>query len=242
LTGIGTGKLKQEILDTIMRKFGYASERKGHAHDSPELYSIYRYLDEDGSFDYQLYRDIQIAGNKQKIEKVWVIEKNIEFLSSYLKENLEFPKFGICHGTRRGKEQEWFTKHLGCEVIGTEISDTATQFANTIQWDFHEVKSEWLDSADFIYSNSFDHTYDPENCLNAWMSCLKKNGLCILEHSSLDQYACIDPLDAFGANIIVMPYLIALWGKGRFGVRQILDAPRKNQNLGFLKFIVIQRF
>ena len=36
-------------------------------------------------------------------------------------------------------------------MIDTEISETAEQFPNTIQWDFHKVKPEWLSSVDFIY-------------------------------------------------------------------------------------------
>ena len=72
-------------------------------------------------------------------------------------------------------------KYLNIEVIGTEISKTATQFPHTIQWNFHDVKEKWIDNVDFIYSNSFDHTYDPVKCLDAWMSCIKKIGVCILE-------------------------------------------------------------
>ena len=49
-------------------------------------------------------------------------------------------------------EQEWFRKYLDIDVIGTEISDTASEFPNTIEWDFHETKPEWLNSVDFIYS------------------------------------------------------------------------------------------
>jgi hypothetical protein len=46
--------------------------------------------------------------------------------------------------------------------MGTEISDTAGQFPYTIQWDFHKTKAEWIDATDFIYSNCFDHSYDPQ--------------------------------------------------------------------------------
>jgi len=96
--------------------------------------------------------------------------------------------------------------------MGTEISDTATQFPNTIQWDFHEVKPEWVGAVDFIYSNSFDHTYDPERCLNAWMSCVRSGGMCILEHSSLHGTGGATQLDPFGAELSQMPYLIARGG------------------------------
>jgi hypothetical protein len=165
---------------------------------------------------------------------------NIKFLAEYLTTIISNPEFGICHGTRRGNEQKWFRENLNCEVIGTEISSTADQFAHTIQWDFHETKPEWIEAVDFIYSNSFDHSYDPEKCLNAWMSCLKKGGICVLEHSSGHRKStCLDP---FGADIVAMPYLITSWGKGKYGVREILDVPSKKDSLEYLKFIVIQKF
>jgi hypothetical protein len=213
-------------------------------------YKLYQYLQENGTFDYNKYREIQIKGNKNKIDLIWVLEENICFLSNYIKTNIQQPRFGICHGTRRGKEQEWFRKYLKCEVIGTEISDTADQFPYTIQWDFHDVKPEWIESVDFIYSNSFDHSYDPQTCLNAWMSCLKKGGICILEHSSLHSPDASTELDPFGADTILMPYLITIWGDGKYGIRQIIESPQKNDklanhfgvNIDYMHFIIIQKF
>jgi len=171
-----------------------------------------------------------------------VLEDNIAFLANYLKTTVGQLKFGICHGTRRGMEQQWFRKYLGCEVIGTEISKSATEFPNTIQWDFHDVKPEWIEAVDFIYSNSFDHSYDPEKCLNAWMSCVRKGGVCVLEHSEAHEPSATDELDPFGADIMLMPYLITTWGKGKFGVREFLTAPKKNESVNWVRFIVIQKF
>lgn len=212
-----------------------------------KLFELYSYNKPDGTFDYERYKRIQTKGNKQKIENVWVSEENIAFLSSYIKKHVGTAEFGICHGTRRGKEQEWFRKYLNCDVIGTEISDNAESFPHTIQWDFHEMKSEWEGSADFIYSNSFDHTYDPSKCLNTWMSCVKRGGICIIEHTSYHQHA--KELDPFGASIVYMPYLILLWGKGGFFVKEILDAPSRQlnnqkdpeQQCEFSKFLIIKK-
>jgi hypothetical protein len=148
-------------------------------------------------------------------------------------------EFGICHGTRRGKEQEWFRKHLGCEVIGTEISDTAEQFPHTIQWDFHETKPEWVDAVDFIYSNSFDHSYDPEKCLNAWMSCVRRGGICILEHTS--GHERVTPLDPFGAHISRLPYLILTWGQGTYYVREIISPPTTSEKYHYIHYVIVQR-
>ena len=200
---------------------------------------IYQYLNADGSFNYAHYRQVQTAGNKRKIDRVWVKQENISFLSEYIRSKVGQPNFGICHGTRRGKEQEWFRAILGCDVIGTEISDTADQFPHTIKWDFHETKPEWINAVDFIYSNSFDHSHDPERCLNAWMSCINKNGMCILEHTSDHERAT--ELDPFGAPVSLMPYLILSWGKGQFYVTEILDAPARPEGQDYLRYIVIQK-
>ena len=161
----------------------------------------YHFNDGNGLYvynDYAEYKETQIEGNRKKINNVWVSEENIEFLSNYIKKNIPQLNFGICHGTRNGAEQRFFKKYLGVEVIGTEISPTATQFPDTIEWDFHEVKDEWLDSVDFIYSNSFDHSYDPERCLDAWMSCIKSSGVCIFEWTG--GHISSSKLDPFGGT------------------------------------------
>lgn len=204
---------------------------------------LYSYLKSDGTLDYDHYVRIQQDGNKSKIEKFWVLEENIAFLATYIQNTIGQITSGICHGTRRGKEQEWFGQYLRCDnVIGTEISETATQFPKTIHWDFHNVKPEWVNKIDFIYSNSFDHSYDPKKCLDAWMSCLHPGGLCIIEHTDGHSPDRAEALDPFGAHLVQMPYLITLWGEGHYGVRQILDAPRKREGLEYTAFIVIQKF
>lgn len=230
--------MPSKYIQSIFHRFGYEIKKIRPNVDSQKGFEIYKYLKADGSFNYEEYRKVQTEGNIRKIDKVWVLEKNISFLSDYIKKTIGKVEFGICHGTRSGKEQEWFRKYLHCEVIGTEISDTAETFPNTIQWDFHETKPEWINSVDFIYSNAFDHSYDPEKCLNAWMSCLKKSGLCILEHTSGHEQAT--RLDPFGAQLINMPYLILNWGKGKYSVREIIQAPVKSDELKYLYFIVIQ--
>jgi hypothetical protein len=188
-------------------------------------YALHRYTRADGTFDYERYRSIQTEGNKQKLDWTFASEQNIDFLATYLRRRIPQIRFGLCHGTRRGLEQKWFAERLGCEVVGTEISDTAAAFPNTIQWDFHEVKPEWTGAVDFIYSNAFDHSYDPELCLNRWMSCLRPDGICVLEHSSSHAAATYSELDPFGADLSMMPFLIAKWAKGRYAVIDLLEAP-----------------
>lgn len=179
---------------------------------------LHSYTKPDGSFDYDSYRAIQESGNKKKIDQTWAHPENIAFLSRYIKERLPNVEFGICHGTRRGSEQKWFREHLHCEVIGTEIASTASQFPHTVQWDFHEINPAWIGKTDFIYSNSFDHAYDPKKALNAWMGSLKPDGLCILEHGTGHEPKKVSALDPFGAKFSAMPALIREWSEGRFAV------------------------
>lgn len=242
-------------INTALSVLGYKIVKKGpYDMYAPPLFTegydeefvLYSYTDEKGNFDYERYKKIQEEGNKKKLNNVWVLEENIKFLSDYLNRNIATPKFGLCHGTRRGKEQEWFMKHMGhkdLKVIGTEISETASSFPDTIQWDFHDVKPEWIESVDFIYSNSFDHSYDPEKCLKAWISCLRHGGLCIIEHTSAHGPSGADELDPFGAHLRQMPFLIAKWGAGKFSVKDILSAPAKNKQakVAYTAFIIIQK-
>jgi len=147
---------------------------------------------------YQEYQDIQIETNIRKIHKKvgWERERNIKRLSLYLLKRMNNIKKGICHGTRRGLEIRWFRKYLQADIIGTEISPNATNFQFTIEWDFHNVKPEWINNMDFIYSNSLDHSYDPYRCIDQWMSCLKPTGRCIIAWEPQEA----SEADPFGAS------------------------------------------
>lgn len=144
-------------------------------------------------FQYDSYNDyvkIQTAHNIYKLNKKpglhWIKGNEVDAIVNYIQKNIPNATFGICHGVRNGWEVEAFRKKLKINVIGTEISHTAVEFPNVIQWDFHKVKDEWVAGVDFIYSNSLDHSYDPEYCIDQWMSCLKKDGLCFIEWSVSD--------------------------------------------------------
>lgn len=181
---------------------------------------------------YAQYREIQERANLKKIGLQWARESDIRFLATVIALKLNRrPRLGLCHGTRSGKEQAWFSKCLECEVLGTEISTTATNFPNTICWDFHEVKQEWIDAVDFIYTNALDHAYDPKKALDAWMRCTR---VCIIEHTSHHGPKHVSEVDPFGADLESMPYLILLWAEGRYAVTQILNRDDRS-------FLVVER-
>ena len=61
------------------------------------------------------------------------------------------------------------------------------------------------------------------------MSCLKPDGICIIEHSTAHESGGASELDPFGASLSVMPYLILEWSKGAFHVEDIREAPVKSR-------------
>jgi hypothetical protein len=134
--------------------------------------------------NYKEYYDAQVKKNVNKIDLVWVKRSELALLAKHIKKHVPNAEFGICHGVRNAEEVKVLRRLLGIEIVGTEISHTADQFPHTIKWDFHDVKDEWVDGVDFIYSNSFDHSYKPKECLDQWMRCVKKNGVCYIHWNS----------------------------------------------------------
>ena len=95
--------------------------------------------------------------------------------------------------------------------MGTEISTTATEYDNTGQWDFHEIKKEWRGAVDFIYTNSLDHAYDPQKAVRTWIQCLNENGLCFIEWWGVVHPEPV-PNDPFSATYDGFTRLLQEWG------------------------------
>lgn len=228
------------IVDELARRYlrakGYYVPGVKNQNDE---YTLFKYTRPDGSFDYEKYRIIQEDGNKRKINNVWADEETIKFISNYLNKTNSSQNRGICHGVRRGLEQQWFSETLGVDAIGTDISETATRFPNTVQWDFHEEKPEWVGAFDFVYTNSHDHAYDPKKALDTWVRQLKPGGAVVLEHTPGHTPSGTSQLDPFGVDAKIFPYLIAKWGAGEYAVMEILEPPHtKPQGLKIWIFII----
>jgi hypothetical protein len=130
---------------------------------------------------YADYKAAQVKANRSKLALTWVKPEIVAMICERILAVNRTPTFGLCHGTRRGEEQAMFSSRLGCPVLGTEIGPTASKFPNTIEWDFHRVKPEWIGACDFVYSNSLDHARTPLLALTAWVSCLKPDGVLVIE-------------------------------------------------------------
>ena len=153
------------------------------ANSFPQISTIIEKYCKKG-FHFIEYKNAQEKANKSKLKTSWVQENEIELMSDWLKEYRPDADFGICHGSRSGFEVEKFREHLNIDVIGTDISETANSLPHMIRWDMHDVKYEWINKVDFIYSNSTDHTYDPYLCFKSWFSCLKNDGVLLLHLST----------------------------------------------------------
>lgn len=158
--------------------------------------------------NYEEYKKIQIETNHRKLDRVFADYKTLNLIINEIKNNFKSQKIlGICHGTRNGYEQEFFINNLDCEVIGTEISDNAEQFKNTIMWDFHDIKEEWVGKFNFLYSNSLDQSYKPLEALNVWFDQLAQNGIMIIEHADTSFESSIT--DPFATDQYYFSYLLS---------------------------------
>jgi hypothetical protein len=144
-------------------------------------------------YEYKNYNDYvnaQTEANVRKINNIWVNKNTIQ------KIKLLQPEASVilCHGTRNGAELEMFNELYNADIVGTEISYTASKFQNTIQHDFHEELPSHTGKCDIIYSNSFDHSYDPHKCMKTWVNQLNENGLLFVELIPPNKEKKSDPL------------------------------------------------
>jgi hypothetical protein len=205
----------------------------------PAHHDLLIYQHDYGLGGYDKYRTVQIAHNKRKIHSVWADEKTIDFISTYIKAHIPNPVAGLCHGSRNGFEVIEFSRRLNCNVCGTDISDTAKDFPNTYQWDFHEPYGEWIGKFSFVYTNSLDQALDPRKALHTWADQLRADGFIFIEHTMQHSPQGASSMDPFGAHPLVMPYLIFEWGRGKYRLVDILKPDHvKKGNLKIWIFVI----
>jgi len=153
---------------------------------------------------YEEYKQIQTQTNHNKINVVWVTPGNIKDISNYCKDNQIDVKNIICHGSRNAAEIKLFANEFPeAGIMGTDISDTATNFPNTIQWDFHDENPDWEGQFDIVFTNSWDHSYDFEKALKAWIKSLTPTGRIFLDWNTDSDGVTFNltPSDCFGCSL-----------------------------------------
>ena len=223
----------KDLINKTLIKFGY---RISKINTTDRLFKIYKYK------NYDEYKNTQIFFNKRKIDKVWADENTLKIVSNFLKENIKSEKIkGLCHGSRNGFEQKCFINEIpNAEVIGTDISETANDYDNSIVHDFHDEKKDWIENFDFVYSNSLDQSYDPEKALNTWINQVKKDRYVIIEHS--DQHGVISSgkMDPFGVEANFFPYLLTEWFGHKISLK-IIKSIKKNKNDAPVYFFIMKK-
>ena len=223
----------KNTINQMLFKLGY---RISKVNNTGELVKIYKYK------NYDEYKETQISYNKKKIEHVWADEKTLEKISEFLLENVSTGIIkGICHGSRNGFEQDFFNKKKNkFHVIGTDISDTAENYKDSVTHDFHEEKKEWLNNFDFVYSNSLDQSFDPRKALQAWLNQLKKNGFLIIEHTDQHGVIASGKMDPFGVEANFFPYLLSDWFGHSISIK-IIKSLKVNKNNAPVHLFILKK-
>ncbi|MCH7972145.1 MAG: class I SAM-dependent methyltransferase [Chloroflexi bacterium] len=178
---------------------------------------------------YEEYKQTQVFLNKQKIDRVWADKETLSIVAEVVKGKISGNDdvFGLCHGSRNGYEQQSLAEMIPAEVIGTDISDTADQYPNSVVWDFHDENPEWVGRCDFVYTNSLDQSWKPKDALNTWLDQLKIGGVLIIEQTEGHGPTAAGRMDPFGAKPKYMPYLLTSWLGSRVTL-EIIESTKSN--------------
>jgi hypothetical protein len=228
-----TMKLKsiaKKLINAALKPAGFSLVRTNTTVD----YYLHKYS------SYEEYARVQTHWNKVKLNSVWADEGTLTRVKNILFDEFGDAKkiVGICHGTRNGFEQNFLRKLSGkLEVIGTDISDTANNYDNSVQWDFHDANSDWNENQDFIYTNSLDQSWKPHVAVQTWLSQLKQNGLLIIEHTESHGASGASEMDPFGVRPKVMPYVLTMWFGSQISISHT-TAKKSNMDLQACLFVI----
>lgn len=151
--------------------------------------------------DYDEYITTQIETTERKIGRVWARQDSIDIIARFLKKKKFKPLVGMCHGARTGEEIGFFKRHFKkCLIYGTDIAPVCKS-DDVILWDFNNTKESWIGRFDFLYSNSWDHLYDPKVGFKIWLKQVKRGGYLILEHSEQHIDKKVDIVDSCGMKL-----------------------------------------
>jgi|TARA_B110000305_G_C19430247_1_gene635885 hypothetical protein len=129
--------------------------------------------------NYEEYLENQIEANVKKLKNIYVEKRTIRKICEDKKQATKI----LCHGTRNAAEQFYFKESFpDAEIIGTEVSHTASKFPMTVQHDFNNVREDWVGYFDVVYSNAFDHCFDPIRTIKVWSDQMSSTGKLYLEH------------------------------------------------------------
>ena len=209
-------KVKTSFLHSInylFGQFGWKLQR-----DFPD-YVLFQYN------SYEEYRETQIKWNRIKLERIWAESQVLDLVIERVKKaNGASNLFGLCHGSRNGFEQEYLARSLNGAILGTDISETALDFPNSVVHDFHDTNEDWVASVDFIYSNSLDQSWNPQLAIRVWVEQLKIGGLLFVEMSEGHSPRQASKMDPFGVKPEYFAYLLTQWVGHKISVEVVASS------------------
>ena len=223
----------KNIINKFFLIFGY---RISKVNITGELVKIHKYK------NYAEYKETQVFYNKKKLNHVWADEKSLSLICEFIKKNIIKKDItGLCHGSRNGFEQEFFNNYIkNSKVIGTDISETAAKFKNSVVWDFHKVNESWINNFDFIYTNSLDQSFDPKLALTTWVEQINNGGYIIVEHTDQHGVRASGKMDPFGVEANFFPYLLIDWFGHSISI-EIIRSIKINKSSAPVWFFIIKK-
>lgn len=225
-------KITFDDLNKLLESLGLTWIKKSDLENLKKDFYLHEYE------SYEQYREVQIFHNKRKINNVWADEKTLDLVAQRVQQ--EFPGKrvkALCHGTRNGFEQNYLAEKLDADILGTDISDTATNYPRSVQWDFHNENPEWLEQHDFLYTNSLDQSWQPKVACAVWLNQLREGGLLIIEHTINHSPTGSGEMDPFGVKPAYMPYLLAEWFGHQISI-EVNKSVKSNNRLDVWLFVV----
>jgi len=191
--------------------------------------------------NYEQYLEVQRIKTRRRLKVfkeesasiMWTNENNIKEISNLIKIYRKTAIIsGLCMGSRSGEEQTLFHEFLGkkSKVFGVELQSDAKSLPNTIIADFHYLPKKLFGKFDFVYSNSHDQSFNPKLALEAWIKCLKIDGLLILEHSRSHGKSRANRQDPFGVETEILPFLIMVWFSANLRLEGIYEPSKPFDN------------
>jgi hypothetical protein len=131
--------------------------------------------------DNEEYLARQRAGTKNRARHGWTTDATdaeLELVSHWIHEHIPGAVAGLCHGAASGHEVDLLQEALPrCKVWGTDLSPLREDI---IEHDFHARVRKWLSRFDFVYSNSIDHSNNPQLAIRRWLEQVNQNGVLFL--------------------------------------------------------------
>lgn len=137
---------------------------------------------------YEDYVEAQRQTVARKGTGPYFTDAEMDRIAEWCKDHGLEVKTGICHGARNGLEAEELMKRLpGSTIFGTDLfphsgrSRLVPTKAKVVEWDFNKKNRRWMGRFDLVYSNSFDHAFNPRWTLRVWFGQLREGGALFLQ-------------------------------------------------------------